>query len=83
MLAIHPDSGMLYEQYGDVLALAGDIGKAEDSYRKAMNLQPNLTGITLKIQALESTKKKTPLGFPPVALALCIGLLLLFRRKGN
>jgi tetratricopeptide (TPR) repeat protein len=80
VLASRPDNGFLYEQYGDVLALAGDTVGAENAYRKAMEIQPNLTGIVLKIQALESPRKETPLGIRPV-LAGIMGCVLLFRRK--
>ena len=68
----HPDSGALYEQYGDILALAGKTSEAAGAYEKAMSLDSNLTGITLKIQALEEEKKKTPLGLLPVLVALLL-----------
>ena len=80
-LASNPGSGILYEQYGDILALSGDAAGAENSYRKAMMIQPNLTGIVLKIKALESVQKETPLGIFPVFSGFFIGYVLLFRRR--
>jgi Cytochrome c biogenesis factor len=81
ILVKRPDSGMLYEQYGDILALTGNREGAEDAYRKAMDIQPNLTGILLKIQALESIQKETPLSIIPIAGALCLSIAFFFRRK--
>ncbi|MDD3575169.1 MAG: tetratricopeptide repeat protein, partial [Methanospirillum sp.] len=81
VLASNPESGILYEQYGDVLALAGNIRGAEESYRKAMDIQPNLTGIVLKIRALESAHNETPFGVFPVFAGLFIGSMLLFKRR--
>ena len=48
-----------------------------------MELQPNLTGIVLKIQMVESEVPDTPLGIFPVIGGLGIGLTawLLKRRK--
>jgi tetratricopeptide (TPR) repeat protein len=81
VLGSDQQSGFVYEQYGDVLALAGDTPGAEHAYRKAMEIQPNLTGILLKINALESTHKETPLTIFPILLGLITGCLLLVRRE--
>ena len=82
-LTLRPNVGRLYEQYGDVLALAGRNTDAAEAYRTAMELQPNLTGIVLKIQMVESEVPDTPLGIFPVIGGLGIGLTawLLKRRK--
>ena len=54
---VHPESSNVYDSLGEAFALMGDVGKALQSYRKALALDPTSANAMEMLRRLEAAAK--------------------------